>query len=159
MRRFRLFSVLVTFCAGALLQAALTPQDKTEIMNYKLTMPMAAKILAALPGVTRLVLSAPDARERVLKATQESLEDRVKDSENSPATVALLKGQGLTPREYVIGVVALRMALLGASLPAGAKLPPTITASPANLAFVKAHFQELKPKMDAADRAGVPRGR
>jgi hypothetical protein len=43
------------------------------------------------------------------------------------------------------------MALMAAQgIPTG----PRIIASPANVAFAKAHLAELKPKMDAAD--GIP---
>ena len=159
MRRFCLIPVLVLFAAGALLQAALTPQDEKEVLNHKLTMPLATKIIAALPEVTQLVLSAPDARERLIKASRASLEERVKDAENSPKTVELLKRHGLTPREYVVGVVTLRMALTAASLPPrfAAEQPGGRIAAECRVR--QSALSELKPKMDAADRAGVPRGR
>ncbi|MBI3696492.1 MAG: hypothetical protein HY238_16835, partial [Acidobacteria bacterium] len=64
---------------------------------------------------------------------------------------AILKQNGLTAREYAVGVIALRMALMAASTPAGAAVPKQIVASPENIAFAKAHLNELKPKMGAAD--------
>jgi hypothetical protein len=67
--------------------------------------------------------------------------------------MAVLKQNSLTAREYLVGVPALRMALMAAQ---GMKAP-TIVASAANVAFAKAHLSELKPKMDEAD--GVARGR
>ena len=64
--------------------------------------------------------------------------------------MAILQQNGLTAREYLIGVPALRMALMAAQGISG----PTIIASPANVAFAKAILAQLKPKMDAADGAG-----
>jgi hypothetical protein len=71
--------------------------------------------------------------------------------ENDPKAMAILKQNGLTARDYVVGVPALRMALMGTQ-----GMPPSsnIIASPANVAFAKVHLAELKPKMDAAD--GIP---
>ena len=62
--------------------------------------------------------------------------------------MAILKQYGLTARDYLVGVPALRMAL---SLAQGMPATPVTVASPANVAFAKAHLAELKPKMDAAD--------
>lgn len=54
----------------------------------------------------------------------------------------------MTARDYVVGIVALRMARLVADgMPPG----PTVAASPANVAFMKANLGQLKPKVDAAD--------
>ena len=61
--------------------------------------------------------------------------------------MAILKQNGLTAREYAVGVPALRMALIAAQ---GGPTGTFIVASPANVAFAKEHLSELKPKMDAA---------
>jgi hypothetical protein len=156
MRTHRLITVVALMAAAFPVQPA-SADDRQEILNYKLTLPLANNLLGALPEVTQLVLSQPDWKERMAKAAHSTLEERAVEAEKSPATVALLKKHGLTPRQYVIGVVSLRMALTAASLPSGVALPSSIVASPENLAFAKAHFTDLKPRMDAADRAGVPR--
>jgi len=56
----------------------------------------------------------------------------------------------LTVDEYLVGVPALRMAMMVAQ-----GLPPNanVVASQANVAFAKANHAELKPKIDAADSA------
>ena len=68
--------------------------------------------------------------------------------ENDPRAMAILKQNDLTPQDYLVGVPALRMALMAAQ---GLANSPNITASPANVAFAKANLAQLKPKMDAAD--------
>ena len=77
--------------------------------------------------------------------------ERLAEVENDPKAMAILKQKNLTARDYLVGVPALRMALMAAQgMPTGAN----IIASPANVTFAKAHLAELKPKMDAAD--GIP---
>jgi hypothetical protein len=151
MRTFYLIPALVAL--GTALCAAAPADDEKEILNFRLTMPLANKIIAAVPGVTQIFLSVPDWKERMQKSAHASLAERTKEAENSPRTVALLKQNGLTPNEYVIGVVTLRMALIAANSKSGA-MPSSIRASAENIAFAKAHYAELKPKMDAAD--GLP---
>ena len=57
------------------------------------------------------------------------------------------KRNGLTAREYLVGVPALRMAMMIAQ----GTQAPNIFASPSNVAFAKANLAELKPKWDAAN--------
>jgi hypothetical protein len=70
--------------------------------------------------------------------------------EKDPKVASILKQENLTARDYLVGVPALRMALLAAQGASG----PNIVASPANLAFAKANLAQLKPKMDQADSLG-----
>jgi hypothetical protein len=73
--------------------------------------------------------------------------------EKEPKVAAILKQNGLTAKDYVTGVPALRMALwLAEGLPPG----PTIFASPANLAFAKANVAVLGPKWEAVDGTARP---
>jgi hypothetical protein len=80
--------------------------------------------------------------------------EQIAQIDKDPKATDILKTNQLTAKDYIVGVPALRMALQAASgTPAG----PTIIASPANVAFAKANFSVLKPKMDAADGAGARR--
>jgi hypothetical protein len=76
-----------------------------------------------------------------------SAADRIAQLERDPKASAIVKENSLTARDYLIGVPALRMALMAAQGIAG----PNIVASPANTAFAKANLAQLKPKLDAAD--------
>jgi hypothetical protein len=68
--------------------------------------------------------------------------------------MAILRKQGLSAREYLVGVPTLRMALMRAQS-GDAPGSDQLIVSADNLAFAKANLAELKPKLDAAE--GVPR--
>lgn len=77
---------------------------------------------------------------------------RLAQIENDPRATAILKQNNLTARDYIVGVPALRMALM---LAQGGPGGGNLVASPANVAFAKANLGTLKPKMDAADGASA----
>ena len=124
-------------------------QQRQEILDYKLTMARADQLLAALPAMTKYVLSLPDWQERIAKTAKMPPAERLAQIEKDPKAMAILKQNNLTVKDYVFGVPALRMAIMVAQ---GVNLS-NIYASPQNVAFAKAHLAELKPKMDAADGA------
>jgi hypothetical protein len=74
--------------------------------------------------------------------------------EKDPKAMAILQQNGLTLQNYLVGVPALRMALLAGQ---GAANNPNIIASPVNVAFAKANLAPLKAKMDAADGIRPPK--
>ena len=131
--------------SGALGQAGVTPEARQEILDYKLTMQRANQLIAALPEMTKFVVSlSPEERARAAKATPA---ERLANTADNPTSAAILKRNGLTAREYVVGVPALRMAMMVAQ----GMQAPNIFASPSNVAFVKANLAELKPRWDAAN--------
>ena len=151
--RFLIVFVLFT----SIVRAQASPNsDETRkaILDYQLTMPRANQLIAALEAMTKYVVSLPDFAERIRKSRQMTPAEQIARIENDPKAADILKQNQLTAKDYIVGVPALRMALLAASgLPAN----PNIIASPANIAFAKANLSVLKPKMDAADGVGVRR--
>ena len=144
-----LLVVCVVLVSGQTTQTS--PEARQAILDYKLTLPRANQLISALEAMTKYVVSLPDFQDRVRKSMKMTPAERLAQVENDPKAMAILKQNGLTARDYLVGVPALRMALMEAKgMPAG----PNIIASPANVAFAKAHLAELKPKMDAAD--GIP---
>jgi hypothetical protein len=129
-----------------------TSQGRSEILEYPLTMERANQLIAALPEMTAYVISLPP--EVLAKSMKQSPAERLANLEKDAKGMAILKKHGLTAREYVVGVPALRMALWLAEGRAPSEL---VYASPANLAFAKAHMAELRPKWDAADGASRQR--
>ena len=101
--------------------------------------------------MTQYVVSLPDFQDRMAKSMKMTSAERRTQLENDPKAMAILKQNSLTSQEYLVGVPALRMALMAAQGHAG---DPNIIASPANVAFAKANLAQLKPKMDAADGIG-----
>jgi Mg2+/Co2+ transporter CorB len=140
------FSLAVTSNLPA--QASRTAEGRQAILNYQLTLPRANNLIAAMDEMTRYVVSLPDFQERMVKSMKRSPEELRAQLEQDPKAIAIVKKHGLTAQDYLVGVPALRMALMAAQ---GLANNPNITASPANVAFAKAHLAELKPKLDVVD--------
>src|SRR5262245_24730870 len=155
MAAIRHLIIVVLFTALASGQATNnSDQRRQAILDYQLTMPRANQLITALEAMTKYVVSLPDAAERVRKSMQMTPAELMAQIEKDPNATDILKKNQLTAKDYIVGVPTLRMAMLVASgVPAG----PTVIASPGNVAFAKANFSILKPKMDAADGAGARR--
>ena len=123
-------------------------EGRQEILNYQLTLPRANQLISARGAMTKYLVSLPDFQERLARSMKMTPAERRAQVEKDPKAIAILKENGLTAPEYLVGVPTLRMALMVAQ---GAVTGPTIIASSANVAFAKANLNELKPKMDAAD--------
>jgi len=149
-------AVVFTLVAAALVAAqapSMSPEERQAILDYQLTLPRADQLITAMTAMTKYVVSRPDFQERLAKTMRMTAAERRAQVESDPQAMAILKQNNLTSREYLVGVPALRMALLAAQGLNG----PTVVASPANLAFAKANLAQLKPKMDAADGATARR--
>jgi hypothetical protein len=144
-----LLLVVLALGPGATLafgQGAAPPANQA-ILDYRLTLSRANELIAAMDELTKYLVSLPDFQDRIAKSMQMTPAQRQAQVEQDPKAMAILKQHGLTAQEYLVGVPTLRMALMAAQGLTG----PTITASPANVAFAKANLAQLKPKMDAAD--------
>jgi hypothetical protein len=126
----------------------LSPEERQALLAYQLTLPRANQLITAMDAMTKYLVSLPDYQERMAKSMKLTAAERGAQLDNDPKASAILKQNGLTARDYLVGVPALRMALIAAQ---GGGENPNIVASPANVAFAKSHLTELKPKMDAAD--------
>jgi hypothetical protein len=143
-------SLLLAVALGSGQPPGAAAERRQQILDYQLTMPRANQLITAMDAMTKYVVSLPDYAERVRKSRTMTPAESVAQVENDPKAMAILKANSLTAREYLIGVPTLRMALMVAQ---GIPESDRIIASPANVAFAKAHLTELKPKMDAADGA------
>jgi hypothetical protein len=144
-----LLAIALTLAGDQLSGAA--AERRQQILDYQITMPRANQLITALDAMTRYVASLPDYVERVRKSMTMTPAEQLAQVENDPKAMAILKQNNLAAKEYLIGVPALRMALMVAQ---GLPQSERIIASPANVAFAKAHLAELKPKMDAAGVRG-----
>lgn len=151
---FALLAVLSLGPASGLAVGQMSPEGRQAILAYQLTLPRANHLIAAMDAMTKYVISLPDFKARVLKTMKMTPAERLMEMEKDPKAMAILKQNGLTGQEYVVGVPALRMALMAAQ---GSADNQTVVASPANLAFAKANLSELKPKLDAADGLRRPK--
>jgi hypothetical protein len=155
MRRAILAVVLA--CALAPLvhaQMPMSDEARKQILAYQLTLPRANQLIAAMAALSKQMVTAPDFKERMPKLMKMSNAERKAEIEKDPKSVAILKENKLTSDEYLVGVPALRMAMMMAQgMPASAN----VVASSANVAFAKANLAELKPKMEAAEGALLPK--
>ena len=147
--RMRIGLLWLVLCVAASLAHAqnLSPQQRQAILDYQLTLAGAEQLITAMQAMTKYLISLPDYQERMRKSATMTAADRIAQLESDPKAAEILKQNNLTTRDYLIGVPALRMALMAAQ---GATAP-NIVASPANVAFAKTNLAQLKPKMDAAD--------
>ena len=147
--RMRIGLLWLVLCVAASLAHAqnLSPQQRQAILDYQLTLAGAEHLITAMQAMTKYLISLPDYQERMRKSATMTAADRIAQLESDPKAAEILKQNNLTTRDYLIGVPALRMALMAAQ---GATAP-NIVASPANVAFAKTNLAQLKPKMDAAD--------
>jgi hypothetical protein len=129
-------------------QASTGPsQGSQAILDYQLTVPRANQLITAMEAMTKYFLSRPDHAALAAKSAKMTPAERLAQFERDPKAMAIARQNGLTAQEYLVGVPALRMALMAAQGLTG----PNITVSPANLAFAKANMAQLKPKWDAAN--------
>ena len=126
----------------------LPPEERQALLAYQLTLPRANQLITAMDAMTKYLVSLPDFQQRMAKSMKMTAAERRAQLDNDPKASAILKQNSLTAQDYLVGVPALRMALIAAQ---GGGESPNIVASPANVAFAKSHLTELKPKMDAAD--------
>lgn len=143
----RISTVVFLAVTAVLATAQVSPERRQAILNYQLSLPRANQLITAMTAMTKYVVSLPDYQDRMRKAAKMTPAEGLAAVENDAKAMAILKENGLTAREYLIGVPALRMALMAAQ---GINAP-TVVASPANVAFAKANLGQLKPKMNAAD--------
>jgi len=155
MAAIRYLIIIVLFTGLARGQAAKDSEERRKaILDYQLTIPRANQLITALEEMTKYVVSLPDYGERVRKSMQMTPAEQIAQIDKDPKASDILKKNQLTAKDYIVGVPALRMALLVAS---GMPTSPNVIASPANVAFAKANLSVLKPKMDAADGAAARR--
>jgi hypothetical protein len=130
--------------------SGLTSDQRNAILGYELTLDRANHLISAMTALTQYLVSLPDFKERMARSAKLTPAERRAQMEQDPKTSEILKKNSLTAQDYLVGVPALRMALMAAQ----GLTTPNIVASPANVAFAKANLAELKPKMDQADGLG-----
>jgi hypothetical protein len=136
-------------------RAADNDPDQKEIYNYVLTLDKIQKLGAVQKDLDTLSKSNPQmAKNMDNDSDSKTINDMVRNIEKYPPVVAVLKKDGLTPREYAV----CTMTLLQAGMAVGFKkagtykeYPPEMlkVVSPANLSFVEQHYDEITKAMPA----------
>ena len=151
-----LLLMLACFCQPA---RALTPADQAEIQQFSLSDAFIKKYLVlAAEGRAHpqdRVLSDP---KEIAKATA-SLDALAAKASENPEAVAAIKRQGLTPREYLVGMFVIMRAAMAdytMSNPSMARYAdPSKQPSAASMAVYRAHKEEImKAAQQGAAQAG-----
>jgi hypothetical protein len=163
MRTTLLAALIVLTCAVAAtaqptprVRPGPSPAEQQEILSYQLSMPVANKLLAALNALNQYVLSQPDWMAWVQQNMRDTREDQIRQLERDPKIMAILKQNGLTAREYAVGIVTLRQAIFKARDPNGPMAKNSI-ASAENLAFATANLKDLDARLRKGDEAFIPK--
>ena len=144
------FLFLLFYVCLATAQTSLTPDQRQAILDYQLTMPKANSLASTMQDLSKYLASLPNSQERGLRLATMSPAALRALMEKDAKAMAILTQNGVSVRDYLIGSNALVMAYTIAATGASNAY---IFASPANIAFAKAHLTELKPKMDAVRAA------
>jgi len=155
-------AVLVFFSSIALHaapQGGASSADQKELFNYTLTMDKIHKLADAQNDLAALQKSNPDlAKAMDSDDSSGNLDQLVQKLQKFPPVVAVLKKDGLAPREYIVAT----MTLIQASMAVGMKksgtykdYPPKMLelVSQANLTFLEQHWDDLQKDLPAVFNA------
>jgi hypothetical protein len=138
--------------------------DQKELFNYTLTMDKIHKLGDAMKDMEALQKSNPELDKSISSDDSEgSLDQLAAKIQKYPPVVAVLKKDGLTPREYIV----VTMTLIQASLAVGLKkagtykdYPPKMLelVSQANLTFLEKNWDDVQKTVPALSAAGADGG-
>lgn len=103
--------VFLTLSLGLASGQARAPQERQETLDYNLTLSRANQLLAAMEAMTKYLLSLPDWQTRLASSMKKTRAEQRAGMEKDPKAMAILKQNGLTAQEYLVGVPALRAAI------------------------------------------------
>lgn len=122
--------------------------DQRALYKYVLTMGKVHKLQAAMGALAGYAQAHHQGSAMDDLNNAKSLGDMTAVIGRHPGWRALLAKSGLTPREYAVGSLALMQSWMAVSFKKNGtykQYPPDVlkTVSPANLAFVEKHFDEI----------------
>ena len=155
--RLPAFLCILSLSAGAAAQTRAQPSaatkaaDEKEIYGFALTLDIFHKIVSAEKDLSTMPQAAPD---NSAAGGDETLDQSTQKIARNAQAVAVLRKDGLTPREFVVGGIALSWAgMVAAQKKSGQTVPPEMAAlaSPANLAVAEQHYDEIAKVMLGGD--------
>ena len=151
-RGARWWRVAVTLAPGPVVGQAppLSPAMQEAVRAHVLTEANSEPVVGVLRELSASMVADPDIAKRLLGWSRLAPEQQVEALAADPLSARVLKGAGLSSRDYVVGLLALRAA---AGAPAGSPLADA--ASPANAAFLREH-PNLLERFRAAERGQWP---
>jgi hypothetical protein len=152
MIRTRLFFALVLALpavAAAAPGAAMDAGDQQALHDYELTPAKIEKLTKIGVRMGEYVKVHPEARHSDMMKGK-SIEDSVNAIQARPEVMAMLKSEGLSPRDFMLGTLSMMQAGMMAQIRAhnpSVQLPDTVSSK--NLDLVASHPDLTKKWMDA----------
>ena len=147
MRRFVCVLVLAVAAMWPAFSQDLPPAFKQEVQNCKLDLAKANRITDAMAELTAYTLKQPGWQQKLVARMKLPMDQQIKEMAADPGTAAILKKAALDPKEYTVGLFALRGAVTAAK---GQNVGMAPLASPANISLVKAN-PALAAKFEKAE--------
>jgi len=142
--------LLAVLLAGPLAAQNLSPELTGAVRGYKLDEKGASAVVKTLEELTAYVVKNPEVMKQSAAMMKLSDAERIKQMDRDPQTAGILKANGLTARDYFVGLLAIRAASQAAG---GGKEGLAALASPGNVAVLKAN-PALGARLKKADAGG-----
>jgi hypothetical protein len=152
-------AAVLALAVGASAQTgASTPQNDPnmkEIFNYTLTMDKIHKLTAVENDMEAYEKAHPElGKEMEADNTDGNLDQMAQKIQKYPPVVAILKKDGVAPREYIVSTLAVMQAGMAVSFKKSGvykDYPPKIltVVNPSNLAFMEKNWDEISKTMPA----------
>jgi hypothetical protein len=151
-RQYKICSFLA---AGVLLAVSASAQarraraddaDQKELYNYVLTMDKLQKLGDTTKALQNYAKQHPEAKD---ESNGKTLDDMVQKMQKHPEAVAIINKNGLSPREYAVGLMTLMQAGMAVGFKKSGtykEYPPDMLklVSKQNLDFVEQHWDAVE---------------
>lgn len=150
--------VLLAGAASAQVRRSANDPDQKELYNCVLTMDKLQKLENATTALKDLSKKHPEMKD---EGNAKTLDETVQRLQKHSEAVAVLSKNGLSPREYVVGIMTLMQAGMAVGFKKSGtykEYPPEMlkTVSKTNLDFVEQHWDAIqkmmKPQADDQER-------
>jgi hypothetical protein len=150
MKRVSIGIILLAISAAA--QGSQDAADKKELFDYVLTMDKLQRLGATFHELQALIQKHPELNTA---NDGQTLDATVRNFEKYPDAVAVVKKNGFTPREFILGTLCAMQCSIAVGLKkAGTfkEYPPDLLkqVSKSNLEFTEQHYDEIKKLMASA---------
>ncbi len=145
--------------------SAMDEADKKTLMDYKLTLEKVDKVSAVCKKIVEAARTDPQIGKEVqaLREDQNGTFEQINAvfAKQAPHVLAIIKGEGLEAREYMLGLMSMTFARIAVNVKASgaAELPDFIPPANVDLAEKnKAKFDEANKAIGDMDAVGRPPG-
>jgi hypothetical protein len=145
--------------AAVLAAAQISAADQQALHDYDLTAAKIDKLMTVGTKMREYAAAHPEVRQQGDFMRGKDLGESIKSVEAKPELVAMMKEQGVTPRDFVLGTMSLFSAAMWAQMSKqypDAKMPPEI--NPNNVKLLQDHPEVMQKWEQAWSEKGRSRG-